>query len=84
MVLKLLVPLVLLTSAPAQQVDAGSDGLINPALNLAENVHLGANPAIQGNAGTQGGTVIQVTKIPEPATLGMMVIGGLAFLRRRR
>lgn len=41
MVTKLLVPLVFLAVAPAQQVEADRDSrLVNPALNLAENVHL--------------------------------------------
>jgi L-ascorbate metabolism protein UlaG (beta-lactamase superfamily) len=40
MIAKLVIPLVLLASAPAQQVEVARQGLINPALNLAENNHL--------------------------------------------
>lgn len=48
-----------------------------------EAVSYAGAPAVNGNV-AGGGPVINVTNfIPEPATLGMLVIGGLALIRRR-
>lgn len=46
-------------------------------------VNFGANSGIWGGAGNDGGTVIHLTAIPEPATLVLLGLGGLALIRRR-
>jgi hypothetical protein len=55
---------------------AGGDG------NYAQ-VSVGGGPAIEHSEGTIGGVGIRITNVPEPTTLGLLIIGGLALIRRR-
>jgi hypothetical protein len=48
-----------------------------------EIVQYGANPPISGEAGNVGGPVIRIVNVPEPTTLALLALGGLALIRRR-
>ena len=61
--------------------DATAIGLINTDNNLGANVFTGE----RGGLDTEMADVVtQVTILPEPVTLGLVLMGGLALLRGRR
>jgi hypothetical protein len=66
-------------------IDATVNGFEWVELNAG--VHLQVQPAgrpgVTGSVGNALGTMIQITAIPEPATLGLLAFGALAMLRRR-
>jgi hypothetical protein len=47
------------------------------------NVSFAGRPHILGSAGSNAGEMIRINVIPEPGTLILTVLGGLALLRRR-
>jgi hypothetical protein len=47
-------------------------------------VSVGGGPAGEHSEGHSGGLAIRITNIPEPTTLGLLAMGGLALIRRRR
>ncbi len=61
--------------------------LANYAVNDVFTLYLKKNSPVSGNTNTNvlyGGLVFDATAIPEPASLGVLSLGGLALLRRRR
>lgn len=56
----------------------------NNFLDPAATINVAGNGEVLGSAGVNAGTAITVALIPEPATLSLLGIGALAFIRRRR
>lgn len=65
--------------------DIDSIGATNFGISISDRLADGTvNIYFNGNVGGQGGEAVFVVNVPEPTTAGLVALGGLAMLRRRR
>ena len=69
-----------LTALVQAAVDAGQDSI---AIQLRDETGT-RTYRNDGASGTQKPSVTIVSEVPDPATMGLLVVGGLAALLRRR